>query len=201
MKDLVVLVPDISMEAGVGGILKRDKALKIRPVKHDIFVHTERDPGVLNKAHEFLRPFTVQYSFAMVMFDREGCGREATAEALQMEVQGKLDRVGWQGRSLVVVLEPELEAWVWSDSSHVAKILGLKGDALSELLENYSRPGYPKPVRPKEAMEEALRQSHIPHSASLYAELASKVSLKRCTDEGFIRLKTTLQQWFPTSHL
>jgi len=133
----------------------------------------------------------------MVMFDREGCGWEATAEALRTEVQGNLDRVDWQGRSSVVVLEPELEIWVWSDSPHVAKILGLKEDELSNLLENYSRPDYPKPIRPKEAMENALRLSHTPRSASLYAELASKVSLKQCTDEAFVRLKTTLRQWFP----
>ena len=198
MKDLVVLVADSNMKAGVEGILKRHRALKIRPVKHDIFVHPERDPGVLNKAHEFLRPFFTQYRYAMIMFDREGCGREATAEELQMEVQDKLDRTGWRGRSSVVVLEPELEIWVWSDSPHVAKILGLKEVELSHILKNYSRPNYPKPVRPKEAMEKALRQSRTPRSSSLYAELASKVSLMRCTDVAFVRLKTTLQRWFPT---
>ena len=197
MKDLVVLVADNNMKAGIEGILKRHRALKIRPVQHDIFVHPERDPGVLNKAHDFLCPFTTQYRYAMVMFEREGCGREATAEKLQMEVQGKLDRVDWRGRSSVVVLEPELETWVWSDSPHVAKILGLKEDKLSTLLENYSHPDYPKPIRPKEAMEKALRQARIPRSSSLYAELASKVSLMRCTDVAFVRLKTILQRWFP----
>ncbi len=197
MKDLIVLVADKTMRASVEGIFKRHGALRIRPFKHDIFFHPEHDPGVLNKAHEFLRPFTTQYSYAMVMFDREGCGREATAEKLQIEVQDNLDRVGWRGRSSVVVLEPELEVWVWSDSPHVANILGLKGNELSNLLKNYSRPGYPKPVRPKEAMERALRQSQIPRSSSLYAELAGKVSLTRCTDVAFVRLKTTLQQWFP----
>jgi len=63
MKDLVILVADIDMKAGVEGILKRHKSLKIRPVQHDIFVHPERDPGVLNKAHQFLRPFTFSSYF------------------------------------------------------------------------------------------------------------------------------------------
>ena len=198
MKDLIVLVADGNMKASIEGILKRHKSLRIRSITHDIFVHPERDPGALNKAHDFLRSFTAQYRYAMIMFDQEGCGREATAEELQMEVQDKLDRTGWRERSSVVVLEPELEIWVWSDSPHVAKILGLKEEELSSLLQNYSRPNYTKPIRPKEAMEKALRQSRIPRSSSLYAELASKVSLMRCADVAFVRLKTTLQQWFPT---
>lgn len=199
MKDLVVLVADGNMKSSVGGILKRYNSLRIRPIKYDIFAHSEHDSGVLKKAHRLLSSVTTQYRYAIVMFDQEGCGREEeTVEALQMEVQEKLDRVGWRGRSSVVVLEPELEVWVWSDSPHVAKILGLTEYELSNLLKNYSYSDHSKPVRPKEAMEKALRQSRIPRSSSLYAELASKVSLMRCTDVAFVRLKTTLQRWFST---
>ena len=43
MKDLIVLVADRDMEAGVKSILKRHKSLKIRPVKHDIFIHPEHE--------------------------------------------------------------------------------------------------------------------------------------------------------------
>jgi hypothetical protein len=53
-----------------------------------------------------------------------------------------------------------------------------------------------KPVRPKEALEEALREVRKPRSSSLYQLLAEKVSLQKCTDNSFNKLKILLQKWF-----
>ncbi|MEJ5295819.1 MAG: hypothetical protein WHT28_11335 [Fimbriimonadales bacterium] len=73
-KDLVILVADRDMEQTLLGLLSRPKALGIREVSYDIFAHPGRDPGVFLQGAEFLRPFTDQYDFALVLFDREGCG-------------------------------------------------------------------------------------------------------------------------------
>jgi hypothetical protein len=53
-----------------------------------------------------------------------------------------------------------------------------------------------KPARPKEALEAALRVVRVPRSSAIYKALAEKVSLSRCTDPAFLKLKTVLQQWF-----
>lgn len=53
-----------------------------------------------------------------------------------------------------------------------------------------------KPVRPKEAMEDALRSVRLPRSSALYRQLAQQVSLSRCTDESFLKLRKILQTWF-----
>lgn len=197
-RDLVILVADENQRSGLEALLQRGRSLEIRAISFEIFVHPWRDPGVLNGAHEFLLPFTRQYGYAMILFDREGCGRTEPAAALQDEVQRRLDRVGWEGRSAVIVLEPELEVWVWSGSRHVPKVLGLDKGPLDSLLRSkYDFGPYDKPKHPKEAMEDALRQSNTPRSSSIYRHLAEKVSLTRCKDPSFRGFTETLRRWFP----
>jgi hypothetical protein len=196
-KDLVVLVADNNMRATIQAILKRPEVLGIRTLSVDVFVHVHRDPGVLSGAHEFLAPLTAHYKYALVMFDRKGCGREEIGGDLSQEVQSRLDSRGWVQRSAVIIIDPELEVWVWSDSPHVPEALGLSSDNLESLLRGkYRIEGQVKPAHPKEAMEEALWISRTPRSSSVYSRLAQRVSLERCKDQAFLRLKACLQEWF-----
>lgn len=197
-KDLVILVADRDMEQTLLGLLSRPKALGIREVSYDIFAHPGRDPGVFLQGAEFLRPFTDQYDFALVLFDREGCGQEERSpEDLENDLQAHLESAGWEGRCAVVVLNPELEAWVFSSSTHVAEVIA-SGD--TELYERKvsatPKNSLGKPERPKELMESLLREKRIPRSSSLYRQLAEKVSLKQCHDRAFNKLRDTLQGWF-----
>jgi hypothetical protein len=54
-----------------------------------------------------------------------------------------------------------------------------------------------KPARPKEALEAALRAVRKARSSSIYRELAERVSIKRCRDMAFIKLRDKLNRWFP----
>ncbi len=201
MKDLVVLVADKNMEQTVKGLLGRSRSLGIRPLEYDTFVHPRRDPGCLNEAHDFLRPFARSYGYALVMFDREGCGREQVeARTLAEEVKARLADNSWPDRAEVVVLDPELEVWVWSASPHVAACLGW-ADCQPSLRawlaeEGHWPPETPKPPRPKEAMEAALRQVRKPRSSAIYLELAQTVSLQGHTEPAFLRFAGALQRWF-----
>lgn len=202
MKDLVVLAADKNMEFGIRGILSRSSSLCIRRVTVDIFVHPERDPGCLLKAHDFLKPFPESYMHALVVFDRDGCGREErTRKDLESDVEGKLSNSGWKRRAACVVIDPELENWVWSGSHHVDRILGWEGrePGLRDWLRQngWWANGASKPGRPKEAVEHALRTVRKPRSSALYRELAECVSLKLCSDSAFVKLKDTLSRWFP----
>ncbi len=126
--DLVVLVADKDIEYAMRGLLNRQKALGIRVVSAEVFAHPEHDPGCYLRSHTFLRSMVNRYAKAMVLFDRHGCGAEGRTRAeLEAEVEGRLENSGWQGRCGAVVLDPELEVWVWSDSPHVAEILGWRG--------------------------------------------------------------------------
>jgi hypothetical protein len=202
-KDLVLLVADKNLEGTLRGLLSRSAALGLRSVAFDLFIHPERDPGCYRHAHEFLRPFIGRYEHTLVVFDREGCGREEKDRlALEADVETRLRENGWSERAAAVVVDPELEVWVWSGSPHVETALGwrtgdppfldwLRGEGLLER-------GALKPARPKEAVERALRLTRRPRSSALYSQLARNVSTERCVDPSFAKLRSILQRWFPS---
>jgi hypothetical protein len=200
-RDLIILVADLDMENAVKGVLTRSGSLGIRSVGAEILRHPWRDSGCCTDGVTFLSPFVHRYEHALLLFDREGCGREdCSIEELEKEIGCKLSKSGWGDRSAVVILDPELESWVWSDSPHVDEELGWRGHHpplrtwLAE--RGFLQAQDVKPIRPKEALEAALRKVRKPRSPSIYSELAEKVSLLRCSDRSFIRFKITLQQWF-----
>ncbi len=201
MKDLVVLVADGQMEFTVKGLLTRGRSLRFRDVSFDIWVHPAKDPGCLRRGHEFLRFFTRQYSHALVMHDREGCGRDRDSrETLESEIESRLAASGWQDRAAAVVIDPELEVWVWSDSPEVTTILGWTGrqPTLSQWLEQqgHCALGQGKPQKPKKAVDDALQLSGKRRSSSIFRQLAERVSVRRCIDPAFLKFTALLQQWF-----
>lgn len=201
--DLAILVADDHMKSAIMGLLAVPHRLGIRRMYIDVEVHVEpgHDPGCLLRGHETLRPRCRACARAMVIFDRMGCGREhESREALEETVTANLARSGWGDRVAVIVIDPELEAWVWSDSPEVDRCLGWQNqdpDLRTWLRrEGLWEAGLPKPVDPKKAMLSALRHVRMPPSAGIYGRLAGSVSVRRCTDPAFTRFRETLQAWF-----
>ena len=199
--DLVALVADKNMKFAVRGVLRRHQALRIRPIRADVLDHPRRDAGCYGECEDFLRPFQDMYSYALVVFDREGCGREGLGRVeLQREVEERLATAGWSGRNRAIVIDPELEAWVWSDSPRVDDVLGWRGrnpDLRSWLRqERLLEANKAKPADPKEAVLRALREARRKPSSSLFETLANCVSLTRCQDTSFAELRSTLRRWF-----
>lgn len=201
-KDLVLLVADRNMEYAAKGILSRAKALKIREVTFDIYVSPWNDSGCLLHGCDILRSLVTQYKYALVMLDHKGCGQEQESRtSLEEYIEKELTKCGWSERAAAVVIDPELENWVWSDSPHVDSVLGWSGkqpDLRNWLIaQGLLSDGKSKPVRPKKAMEEALRTAQKARSSALFLQLAKKVSIERCADPAFAKLKTVLITWFP----
>ena len=199
--DLVVLAADGQTEFAVRGLLTRGNAIGFQNISFDIHVHPEKDPGCLLRGHDFLRPFYRQYRHAIVIFDREGSGKERCTRAeLEHEVEQRLSSSGWQDRAAAIVIDPELEIWVWSGSPVVDEVLGWRGrpPGLAKWLktEGFLRREPIKPDRPKEAMEQALRIVRKGRSSAIFRELAERVSVNRCIDPAFLKLKERLQKWF-----
>ena len=195
--DLVVLVADADAEWTLRTLLeKRQGALQIRPVRSKLIRDPGRDAGVFLNAPTTLRSYLTVADHVLVMLDREGSGREHkfSAEEMESDLEQRLQAAGWAD-AVVVVLDPELEVWVWSRSPHVAAALGLSPEELTLVLAQFAQNPQGKPERPKEAMLAALRQSKLPHSSRIFQELAEKVSL-RPSERAFDRLRTTLQRWF-----
>jgi hypothetical protein len=200
-RDMMVLVADRNMEAAVRGLLCRPEALGIRTIGAEVFRHPQRDSGCCSNGVEFLATFLAQSSYVLLMFDREGCGREdETAVDIENTIEERLSCSGWNDRAKVIVLDPELETWVWSASPHVEECLGWRNQPvpLRQWLidRGHVHSGDAKPVRPKEAMEDALYVTRTPRSSAIYGRLAERVSLRGCADRAFLKFRNVLQQWF-----
>ena len=204
LQDLIVLVADKDIKETIEGLLtKRTRSLGIRPVQYKVLPNNEHDPGCLDRSAELLASFCTTHAHAMVIFDREGCGQDTESRSeLEATVETALRKAGWGDRTAAIVIDPELENWVWSPSPHVADCLGWRDPKQSLrdwLLENefLATPEQIKPTEPKRAMHDVLRLGKVARSSSIYRAIAEKVSMTRCTDPAFIKFRETLQTWFP----
>jgi hypothetical protein len=200
--DLIALTADKDAEYTLRGLLSRPGALGIRPITIDWIRSPEHDPGVLKQASALLRLYLRTHAYALVLMDREGCGKEdRSREQLETSIERDLSRNGWGDRARVIVLDPELEIWVWADSPDVDTVLGWQDrqPALRDWLvsKGMLEVGTIKPRRPKEAMQQALRTVSKPRSSDTFQKLASVVGLQSCSDPAFYKLRSTLQAWFP----
>ena len=126
-RDLVVLVADKNMGYSMKGILERPKSLGIKKLDFIIYPHPKRDPGCLVSSHNYLLREVNKFQHALVMFDREGCGREhKTRTELENEIEERLSSSGWGNRAAAIIIDPELENWVWSDSPELDLVMELK---------------------------------------------------------------------------
>ena len=202
-KDLVVLVADSHQEQTVATLLiERWQALGIRQlaINIDFDIYSLRnDPGVFHRAGGFLAVFARQYEHALVLIDAEWEGGPVSTEEIEEKIQDDLNRNGWEGRSAVVVIDPELEIWVWSTSSHVPRIVGMDRRRIKDLghQTGYWQAGETKPSRPKELLKKVLRRTKkTKYSGALFRQLAEQVGLKRCQDSSFRHFCEVLQGWF-----
>lgn len=202
-KDLLILVADKDTELALRELLNRPQALGINTITYNFYKHPNRDSGCFSTAHEFLRAFANQYKYALVVFDKDGSGQEnQSITEIETNLKNRLSINGWKNKAEVIVIDPELEIWVWSDSPNVDTALGWteRNPSLRSWLlsENLISSINSKPSDPKIAFENAIKKAGKPRSASIFADLAKNVGFDRCTDISFSKLKATLQQWFGT---
>lgn len=203
MTDLIVLTADRDIEQAVAAVLARPAALRIRSFSHEVVVHPQRDPGCYTHARAMLDGFVRTHDRALVLFDRAWDGAPTNdPRALEAKVEDDLQST-WGDRCACVVIDPAIEAWVFSDSPRVDDALGWGGrtPALRPWLmsSGYWAEGQPKPHDPKAAFEAALRHVRRPNSSALFRTLGSTVSVERCVDASFARLRAILERWFPAS--
>jgi hypothetical protein len=200
MKDLFILVADKNAEYALKGALARHQALGIRPIQFEIRTHVGRDGGARKSGAEVLALQRNQYRHGLLVLDFEGCGTDLqNAALLEAELDSKLTAKWANAAAKAIVIEPELDIWVWgSDNAIEAAIDWPAGKKIRDWLreQGFAFDANEKPIRPKEALEAALSIPKQPRSSALYQHIASSISLARCSDEAFIRLRTKLREWF-----
>ena len=202
MKELIVLASDSQQKAVIEILLeKRYASLSIRKLMQrqnfDVFAHPNKDPGVYKEAGQFLSVFEKQYRYALVLIDSEWEGSPGQNK-IKEKIQNDLNQNGWTDRSSIIVIDPELEIWVWSSSDEIPEILGQSWDQIHKLAEKHGfwLPEDIKPHRPKELMDSVLKEGRKHRSAALFQKLAEKISLRGCQDLAFQDLREKLHEWF-----
>jgi hypothetical protein len=200
-KDLIVLTADTSMSLVLEKLLQRVQHLGFHEVISQVIVHPDRDPGVFRRSHELLRSYSRRYRHAMAICDREGSGSGAPREEMERLIEERLAVNGWDARACAVVIDPELEIWMWGDWACLTRCTRWEGDAAKfrawlrdrQLLEE----GQVKPERPKEALQAVLKSRRVAFSSAIHQEMAARADTTRCVDSAFGKLRSTLQAWFP----
>ena len=203
MKDLVILVADKNMQFALRGALTRPQALGIRPVTHDFRPHMGRDGGARTTGVEVLALERRRFAHALLVFDREGCGAEPgqTAEDLERVLDLQLEAY-WGGHAKAVVIAPEVDVWLWGADANLREALRwpLNGKVRDWLqAKGFPFDAHGKPEQPKQAIEALVRFCQLPRSSALYERITARISLRRCGDPAFLRLRAALQAWFPAA--
>lgn len=184
MKDLYVLAVDADMAAVFQAILARPKDLGICPIDFEVGRHLNRDSGILRSGPEYLRDERKNHAFHrfIIALDYDGSGYRGKSDDCAKMLQVRLDSCSFTARSLVVVIVPELEEWLWCDPSVIGDTTGL---------ENIPEP--------KERIEQAfLKSRHRAIRTRDFDHIASRANLDLWTSSPSFRiLKETLQNWFP----
>jgi len=202
MNDLIILVPDRNMEYTIRALLTRTRSLRIRPVSVEVHTHPGHDPGCFVDGPDFLRFAVNQARYVLIMLDYEGSGQDhqLSRQAMEQDLRTRLEVAGWADRAEAIVIDPELDVWIWSNSPHVDVVLGWTG-RIPDLRTWLTQQGYltadsSKPRRPKEALLASIRVSGKSRTSKLYSDIAEKVTLKECSDKAFLKLKQVLSTWF-----
>ena len=200
MKDLVLLVADKNMHYAIKGALERPVALDIRPVDFEFRVHSGRDGGVRRTGPQMLALEKRRFGHALLVMDYEGSGTEfSDAVGLEKDLDQRLEK-DWGDNAKAIVIEPELDTWMWGSDNAVEEVIGRPAESGLRpwlIAQGFEIDANNKPTRPKEALEAVLQRARQPRSSALYQSIASKISLRKCTDTAFQRLRHQLVSWFP----
>jgi hypothetical protein len=207
-RDCVFWVADSTMAEVFKAFLTREKyhlslgcgRFEFDP-REDLFPNAGgNDPGLYVRAHQLVAPYARTHKYAVVALDASWDGSPNPAQ-IEDHVSKNLAEVWPSGCYRVIVIEPELEAWVLHDSPHVATAFRYSGPSPMRhwLRDNGHWPdGSAKPPDPKTAVEALCRFTRTPRSAAVYGKVVSRITVKNCVDTAFRQLADTLRQWFPT---
>ena len=196
------LLADSGMEQVLRGFLGRDQfhrslgcgKFEFDPAQ-DVIVAPTKDPGVYGTAHELLRSYERTHQRAVVIVDADWSGSPG-ATLIQEHVSQRM-AARWQ-EFAVIVIDPELEAWVMNDNPHLAKAFRCPENYRQLLQQAGWWPAdHPKPPRPKEALEHLRTHHGVRVVYADFRKLAAVMSVKQCQDPAFNALRDHLRAWFP----
>lgn len=209
MRDCMFYVADTNMAEAFKGFLSRPQfhqSLGCAPFNFDSLLDLGRaagktDGGLWRHAGGLCKGYLQTHRRLVVCLDRDFGGSPGQAQ-IRSNIEDQLVAAGWLPESFkVLVINPELEQWIWQDNIHVENALNHTGNQSlrATLLVSGEWPaGAAKPLDPKGALERIVRANlRGNRSSAIYSKITSKVSIGGCQDGEFIALKQQLSIWFP----
>lgn len=204
MRPLVILVADGTMQAVFRSFFRRERFFEtlgcadfdFRP--DDVFHNPQHtDGGLYQRAQELLRPYLTTHHRALVVLDRQ-FGAEKPAAQVRADMLQRLSRSGWQDRVDVIVIDPELEVWLWQDNPNIVRFLRYSGNLRSDMIRSGDWPSDAlKPRDPKALFARLIRSGRAGTPMAVYSLIAANVSIKGCLDPSFLAMRDRLRAWFP----
>ena len=237
MKPLLIFAADSECAATLRGFFERRKfhtSLGCGPIEldgiafnpeQDIRVHPEHDPGMYTDPHTVLQAERKSFQYALLILDEAWEGSPPAAKILS-DIEGLVQtRAYWdRPRFEVILIQPELEAWIWQRNPNVAEAFEFSGgdaelwrflaaqalrldkdkkkhrfipaNPLAQLSPAWSA-NKPKPENPKGLAEALSHHCQSGPASGIFNEISSTISVKGCKDLAFLRLRDTLRRWFP----
>ncbi len=213
MRDIVFHLADRHMEEGLRAFFSRQdwhhvlkcRRFEVDPMSNSDFyrVAGETDGGLWKHAHKNLHIFKEQYRHAVIMLDAE-FDPQPGPNVLRADIGKAMLASGWdEDRFGVVVIEPELEAWLWAPNHNVARAFGHANfEELRTFLESEGLwdPGAPKPHSLKAARDRAARRGGKRTGGPIFRSVFEHISrraLDACVEHGLKTLRMMLGTWFP----
>lgn len=133
-----------------------------------------------------------------MVLDAAWQGSPGAAE-IEKKLAARLERSGWRSdRFAVVVIDPELEVWLWSDPRALQAAIPNEVDGkLRQNLDQHIAEFARSVLDPKERLENLRRSLKIPASAAQFRRFAERARIDRCADLAFGRVRDALRCWFP----
>lgn len=214
MRDIIFHLADRHMEDGLRAFFSRDnwhyvlgcERFNIDPESEsDIYrVPGCTDGGVWKHAHANLQLFKDKYRHAVIVLDA-AFEPHPGAAVLRDDISRRMIASGWANdRFSVIVIQPELEAWLWAPNLNVALAFGyanfdqLRGALEAEALWNA---GEPKPHDLKGARDHAAKHGGKKTGGPIFKNVFGNISrraLDLCTEPGFEALRISVRTWFPS---
>lgn len=218
MRDCVFLVADGHMRAVFSaflGLAHKHTKLGTSPfgfdAERDLICSGSRDSGndplVMKHGPSLLRPYKETHRHAVVVLDF-AFEHKKTPQEIIAELKRAMIGAGWEdSRFEVVVIQPELEVWLWQDNPCLQEIfyrnLSPQERASTPPLRDWLREQtlwpdcHPKPPDPKSAMKQAASAFRAGSPSAVFSEVFRRISTHGCQDVAFHSLRDALRRWFP----
>jgi hypothetical protein len=203
MKDLLVVLEGRDDKEVMRAVLNRPNDLGIRTITFEL---DRRSRAVPTQEPDLARDQRKEFQFAICLWDHVGSPYENERPAqAQGKVQARLNQNTLRDCSKALVIDPELEIWLWQDQAAIATVLEVNAPQLIEWLDDWQKGYFPdKNIGalieqfPKEALEAVFQRAKEKPSAALYRRIASEANLGLWSQaSSFQQMRRALRKWFP----